>query len=61
VPELRSDNREVYCEVLGLHVKSNAPYTAAQRWLTVVSLEDRDGGGDCAIVATMRFCPGEES
>jgi catechol 2,3-dioxygenase-like lactoylglutathione lyase family enzyme len=32
-----------YPEVLGLRVKDNAPYTDAERWLTVVSPEDPDG------------------
>jgi catechol 2,3-dioxygenase-like lactoylglutathione lyase family enzyme len=32
-----------YTDVLGLQVKTNAPYAADERWLTVVSGEDRDG------------------
>jgi catechol 2,3-dioxygenase-like lactoylglutathione lyase family enzyme len=32
-----------YTDVLGLQVKTNAPYAGAERWLTVVSVEDRDG------------------
>jgi predicted enzyme related to lactoylglutathione lyase len=32
-----------YTEVLGLKVKSNAPYGPDERWLTVVSPEDPDG------------------
>jgi catechol 2,3-dioxygenase-like lactoylglutathione lyase family enzyme len=32
-----------YAEVLGLEVKTNAPYGPDERWLTVVSPEDSDG------------------
>jgi catechol 2,3-dioxygenase-like lactoylglutathione lyase family enzyme len=32
-----------YTEVLGFTVKTNAPYGAGERWLTVVSPEDPDG------------------
>ena len=32
-----------YTEVLGLKVKTNAPYSDTERWLTVVSPEDPDG------------------
>jgi catechol 2,3-dioxygenase-like lactoylglutathione lyase family enzyme len=32
-----------YTQVLGLKVKTNAPYSATERWLTVVSPEDPDG------------------
>jgi catechol 2,3-dioxygenase-like lactoylglutathione lyase family enzyme len=32
-----------YTEVLGLRVKDNVPYSATERWLTVVSPEDPDG------------------
>jgi catechol 2,3-dioxygenase-like lactoylglutathione lyase family enzyme len=32
-----------YTEVLGLQVKTNTPYSANERWLTVVSPEDPDG------------------
>lgn len=32
-----------YTDVLGLEVKTNAPYGGTERWLTVVSPEDRDG------------------
>jgi catechol 2,3-dioxygenase-like lactoylglutathione lyase family enzyme len=32
-----------YTEVLGLKVKTDAPYSATERWLTVVSPEDPDG------------------
>lgn len=32
-----------YTEVLGLKVKTNLPYSASERWLTVVSPEDPDG------------------
>ena len=32
-----------YTEVLGLQVKTNAPYGPSERWLTVVSPEDPDG------------------
>jgi catechol 2,3-dioxygenase-like lactoylglutathione lyase family enzyme len=32
-----------YTELLGLEVKTNAPYGPNERWLTVVSPEDRDG------------------
>ena len=32
-----------YTEVLGLEVKTNAPYGPTERWLTVVSPEDPDG------------------
>ena len=32
-----------YTEVLGLRVKTNAPYGPDERWLTVVSSEDPDG------------------
>jgi catechol 2,3-dioxygenase-like lactoylglutathione lyase family enzyme len=32
-----------YTEVLGLQVKTNAPYGPDERWLTVVSSEDPDG------------------
>ena len=38
------DNAErFYTEVLGLKVKTNVPYSASERWLTVVSPEDPDG------------------
>jgi catechol 2,3-dioxygenase-like lactoylglutathione lyase family enzyme len=32
-----------YTEVLGLKIKTNAPYSPTERWLTVVSPEDPDG------------------
>jgi catechol 2,3-dioxygenase-like lactoylglutathione lyase family enzyme len=32
-----------YTEVLGLKVKTNAPYSDTERWLTVVSPEDPEG------------------
>jgi catechol 2,3-dioxygenase-like lactoylglutathione lyase family enzyme len=32
-----------YTEVLGFKVKTNAPYSATERWLTVVSPEDPGG------------------
>jgi catechol 2,3-dioxygenase-like lactoylglutathione lyase family enzyme len=32
-----------YTEVLGLEIKTNAPYGPGERWLTVVSPEDPDG------------------
>jgi len=32
-----------YTEVLGLKVKTDAPYSATERWLIVVSPEDPDG------------------
>ena len=32
-----------YTEVLGFHVKTNAPYGDTERWLSVVSPEDPDG------------------
>ena len=32
-----------YTEVLGLKVKTDAPYRPGERWLTVVSPEDLDG------------------
>jgi len=32
-----------YTEVLGLKVKTSAPYGPEERWLTVVSPEDPDG------------------
>jgi catechol 2,3-dioxygenase-like lactoylglutathione lyase family enzyme len=32
-----------YTDVLGLQVKTNAPYGPTERWLTVVSPEDHDG------------------
>jgi predicted enzyme related to lactoylglutathione lyase len=32
-----------YTKVLGLQIKTNAPYSATERWLTVVSPEDPDG------------------
>jgi catechol 2,3-dioxygenase-like lactoylglutathione lyase family enzyme len=32
-----------YTQVLGLQVKTNAPYSATERWLTVVSPEEPDG------------------
>jgi catechol 2,3-dioxygenase-like lactoylglutathione lyase family enzyme len=32
-----------YTEVLGLQVKTNAPYGPSERWLSVVSPEDPDG------------------
>jgi catechol 2,3-dioxygenase-like lactoylglutathione lyase family enzyme len=32
-----------YTEVLGLQVKTNAPYSDTERWLSVVSPEDPDG------------------
>jgi catechol 2,3-dioxygenase-like lactoylglutathione lyase family enzyme len=32
-----------YTEVLGLKVKTNMPYSATERWLTVVSPEEPDG------------------
>ena len=32
-----------YTEVLGFHVKTNAPYSDTERWLSVVSPEDPDG------------------
>jgi catechol 2,3-dioxygenase-like lactoylglutathione lyase family enzyme len=32
-----------YTEVLGLQVKTSAPYSATERWLSVVSPEDPDG------------------
>jgi len=32
-----------YTEVLGLRVKTSAPYSDTERWLTVVSPEDPDG------------------
>jgi catechol 2,3-dioxygenase-like lactoylglutathione lyase family enzyme len=32
-----------YTEVLGLRAKDNVPYSAGERWLTVVSPEDPDG------------------
>ena len=32
-----------YTEVLGFRVKNDAPYTATERWLTVVSPEQPDG------------------
>ncbi|MFI7067171.1 VOC family protein [Kribbella sp. NPDC050124] len=32
-----------YTEVVGLQVKTNAPYGPHERWLTVVSPEDPDG------------------
>jgi catechol 2,3-dioxygenase-like lactoylglutathione lyase family enzyme len=32
-----------YTEVLGLNVKTSAPYRPDERWLTVVSPEDPDG------------------
>jgi catechol 2,3-dioxygenase-like lactoylglutathione lyase family enzyme len=32
-----------YTEVLGLKVKTNAPYGPGERWLTVVSPEEPDG------------------
>jgi catechol 2,3-dioxygenase-like lactoylglutathione lyase family enzyme len=35
--------RAFYTEVLGLQVKSDAPYSATARWLTLVSPEDRNG------------------
>ena len=35
--------RAFYTEVLGLPVKSDAPYSATARWLTLVSPEDRYG------------------
>jgi catechol 2,3-dioxygenase-like lactoylglutathione lyase family enzyme len=34
---------QFYTEVLGLQVKTNAPYGPDERWLTVVSPEDPDG------------------
>jgi catechol 2,3-dioxygenase-like lactoylglutathione lyase family enzyme len=32
-----------YTEILGLRIKTNAPYGRDERWLTVVSSEDPDG------------------
>jgi catechol 2,3-dioxygenase-like lactoylglutathione lyase family enzyme len=32
-----------YAQVLGLEVKTSAPYHPDERWLTVVSREDPDG------------------
>ena len=32
-----------YTEILGLKIKTNAPYGPGERWLTVVSPEDPDG------------------
>jgi catechol 2,3-dioxygenase-like lactoylglutathione lyase family enzyme len=32
-----------YTEVLGFHVKTNAPYSDTERWLSVVSPEEPDG------------------
>jgi catechol 2,3-dioxygenase-like lactoylglutathione lyase family enzyme len=32
-----------YTEVLGLQLKTNAPYSDSERWLTVVSPEEPDG------------------
>jgi catechol 2,3-dioxygenase-like lactoylglutathione lyase family enzyme len=32
-----------YTEILGLKVKTNAPYSDTERWLSVVSPEDPDG------------------
>jgi catechol 2,3-dioxygenase-like lactoylglutathione lyase family enzyme len=32
-----------YTEILGLRIKTNAPYGPDERWLTVVSSEDPDG------------------
>jgi catechol 2,3-dioxygenase-like lactoylglutathione lyase family enzyme len=32
-----------YTEVLGLQLKTNAPYSDTERWLSVVSPEDPDG------------------
>lgn len=34
---------QFYTAVLGLQVKTNAPYGPTERWLTVVSPEDPDG------------------
>jgi catechol 2,3-dioxygenase-like lactoylglutathione lyase family enzyme len=34
---------QFYTQVLGLQVKTNAPYGPDERWLTVVSPEDPDG------------------
>jgi catechol 2,3-dioxygenase-like lactoylglutathione lyase family enzyme len=35
--------RAFYTEVLGLQVKSDAPYSDTARWLTLVSPDDRNG------------------
>jgi catechol 2,3-dioxygenase-like lactoylglutathione lyase family enzyme len=35
--------RRFYTEVLGLVVKTDAPYSATARWLTVVSPDDAEG------------------
>lgn len=35
--------RAFYTDVLGLEVKTDAPYSEDARWLTVVSPQDRDG------------------
>jgi catechol 2,3-dioxygenase-like lactoylglutathione lyase family enzyme len=35
--------RKLYIEVLGLQVKTDAPYSDTARWLTVVSPEDPQG------------------
>jgi catechol 2,3-dioxygenase-like lactoylglutathione lyase family enzyme len=35
--------RKLYTEVLGLQVKTDAPYSGSARWLTVVSPEDPQG------------------
>ena len=36
-----------YTEVLGLEVKTSAPYGPGERWLTVVSPEDPTGWSWC--------------
>jgi predicted enzyme related to lactoylglutathione lyase len=34
---------QFYTQVLGFHVKTSAPYTDTERWLSVVSPEEPDG------------------
>lgn len=47
IAELHVDDqdkaRSFYTDVLGLRVKTDAPYGGGARWLTVVSPEDPDG------------------
>ena len=39
----QDEARKLYTEVLGLQVKTDAPYGGTARWLTVVSPEDPQG------------------
>ena len=39
----QDEARNLYTEVLGLQVKTDAPYSDSARWLTVVSPEDPQG------------------